>query len=130
VISGRVDFYFSPLLPALPLIADGQLTPLAVSTSQRTPILPDVPSITQAGFLNAEYEFWNGIFVPAKTPAFIVERLHRATKKVLNTSDVQQKLAVFGNVPMTMSSIEFGELIKSEITANSVLVKATGTKVD
>ena len=130
VISGRVDFYFSPLLPALPLIADGQLTALAVSTSQRTPILPDVPTIAEAGFLNAEYEFWNAIFVPAKTPALIVDKLYKTTQKVLNVPDVQQKLAGFGNVPMTMSSTEFGELIKSEITANSVLVKATGIKVD
>jgi tripartite-type tricarboxylate transporter receptor subunit TctC len=113
VISGRVDFYFSPLLPALPLIADGQLTALAVSTSQRTSTLPDVPTIAEAGLLNAEYEFWNAIFVPAKTPAFIVDRLYKTTQKVLNAPDVQQKLAGFGTLPMPMSSIEFGELIKS-----------------
>ena len=60
VMTGRVDFYFCPLLPALSLIRDGKLTALAVSSTQRSPKLPDVPTTTQAGFPNSEYNFWFG----------------------------------------------------------------------
>src|SRR5215510_299789 len=130
VISGRVDFYFSPLLPALPLIGDGQLIALAVSTSQRTRGLPNVPTLAEAGVLNAEYEFWNAIFVPAQTPRLVVDRLYRSTERILNIPDVQRKLADFGNVPMNISSSEFEQRIRSEISANSLLVKATGLKLD
>lgn len=130
VISGRVDFYFSPLLPALPLLTDGQLTALAVSTLQRTPSLPNVPTLAEAGFLNAEYEFWNAIFVPAQTPTSIADRLYRTTQKILSMSDVQQKLVALGNIPMNMSSLEFQQRIKAEISANELLVKAAGIKLD
>jgi tripartite-type tricarboxylate transporter receptor subunit TctC len=130
VISGRVDFYFSPLLPALPLLEDGQLTALAVSTLERAPNLPNVPTLAEAGFLNAEYEFWNAIFVPAQTPPFVAERLYRTTQKILSMSDVQQKLVALGNIPMNMSSSEFQQRIKAEISANLLLVKETGMKLD
>src|SRR5262245_2238221 len=130
VISGRVDFYFSPLLPALPLIGDGQLIALAVSTSTRARILHDVPTIAEAGYPNAEYEFWNGVFVPAQTPRSVIDSLHRATSSVLRIPDVQERLEKLGNVPMTMSSAEFEKHVKDEIAANLVLVKATGIKVE
>jgi len=130
VISGRVDFYFSPLLPAMPLLADGQLTALAVSTLQRTPNLPNVPTLGEAGFLNAEYDFWNAIFVPRQTPSSVVDRLYRTTQKVLSIPDVQQKLVALGNIPMNMSSWEFEERIKAEISANALIVKETGMKLD
>src|SRR4029079_4844231 len=76
VIPGRSDFYFSPLVNALPLMRDGQLQALAVSNSQRASALPDVPTVTQAGYPNSEYNFWAGVFVPAKTPAAVKEKLH------------------------------------------------------
>ena len=130
MISGRVDFYFSPLLPALPLLVDGQLIALAVSSTQRTLNLPNVPTLAEAGILNAEYEFWNAIFVPAQTPSSVVDKLYRTTQKVLSLPDVQQKLAALGNIPMNMSSSEFEERIKAEISTNALLVKATGMKFD
>jgi len=130
VVSGRVDFYFSPLLPALSLIQDGQLVALAVSTSKRVPTLQDVPTIAETGFRHVEYEFWNGMFVPARTPRDVIDRLYTTTSNVLRISAIQEKLAVLGNIPMNMSSSEFEKHVKDEIVANRILVKATGMKLD
>jgi tripartite-type tricarboxylate transporter receptor subunit TctC len=69
VIAGRADFYFAPLVNALPLLKDGQLQALAVSGSSHASALPDVPTTVEAGYPNSEYNFWAGVFAPAKTPA-------------------------------------------------------------
>ena len=68
VVAGRADFYFAPLVNALPLLKDGKLVALAVSGSSRASALPDVPTTVQAGIPNSEYNFWAGMFAPAKTP--------------------------------------------------------------
>src|SRR5436190_703482 len=72
VMTGRIDFYFLPVSPALPLIKDGKVVALAVSTAKRASALPDVPTTAEAGLKDAAYAFWNGIFLPAKTPRDIV----------------------------------------------------------
>src|SRR5215470_4226339 len=65
VMTGRIDFYFSPITPALPLIRDGQLLALAVSSTKRASALPDVPTTVEAGYPNSDFDFWIGMFVPA-----------------------------------------------------------------
>lgn len=126
VMTGRVDFYFSPLLPAIPLIRDGRLTALAVSSSGRVPEFPDIPTTVEAGFPNSEYNFWFGIFVPAKTPRQIVERLSHETAKALQTPSVQGKLSKLGAQPMRMTPDEFDAYVRTEIDANAALVRAAG----
>ncbi len=79
VMTGRIDFYFLPVAPALNLINDGKIRALAVSTSKRAAALPNVPTTAEAGLKDAAYVFWNGLFLPAKTPADIVNRLHAET---------------------------------------------------
>ena len=68
VMAGRIDYYFLPLAPALALIKDGKVTALAVSSDKRAPSLPDVPTTAEIGYPKAAYAFWNGVFVPVKTP--------------------------------------------------------------
>ena len=92
VIAGRADFYFSPLVNAMPLMQDGQLQALAVSNSKRASALPDVPTVAEAGYPNSEYNFWAGVFVPAKTPAPIKEKLYAEIKKALEVPAVRGKL--------------------------------------
>src|SRR5262249_57434419 len=75
VLAGRTDFFFSPLLLALPHIRDGKLQALAVSGSQRATALPDVPTTVEAGYPNSEYNFWVAAFAPANAPAPIPGRL-------------------------------------------------------
>ena len=128
VMTGRVDFYFSPLLPALSLIRDGRLTALAVSSLQRSPQLPNVPTTTEAGFPNSEYNFWFGVFAPAKTPHVIIQRLYEEIAKALDDSAVREKLVKLGVQPMPMTPAQFNDYVGNELEQNAALVKAAGIK--
>ncbi len=130
VVARRVDFACMGMSSALPLIADGQLVPLAVSTPQRSSALPDVPTTIEAGFPDSDYTFWNGMFVPAKTPKPIIEKLHQETLKVLALPEVVAKFKPQGIEPMPLTPAQFDALIVREIAANIALVKAAGLKFD
>jgi tripartite-type tricarboxylate transporter receptor subunit TctC len=126
VITGRIDFYFVAIGAALPYIKDGKLAALAVNSAKRSAALPDVPTIQEAGFNNAEYPTWFGLFVPARTPREIVDKLHRETLKALQEPKVRDKLAALGFDPMVMTPSEFDAFIAKDIAANAALVKAVG----
>lgn len=128
VMTGRVDFYFCPLLPALPLIKDGRLVALAVSGTQRDPLLPDVPTTVEAGFADSAYTFWFGLFAPAGTPGSIVERLHRATAEALESAEVKEKLTRLGVRPMPKTPAQFDRHVRGELDQNAALVAAAGIK--
>jgi tripartite-type tricarboxylate transporter receptor subunit TctC len=128
VMTGRVDFTSMGMSSALPLIKDGKVVPIAVSTPKRSVTLPDVPTTLEAGFPDSDYVYWMGMFVPAKTPQPIVERLRSETEKALKHPSVVSKFAAQGIEPMPMSSAEFDALIKKEIASNIALVKAAGLK--
>ncbi len=130
VVAGRADFYFAPLVNALPLLKDGKVVALAVSGSSRASALPDVPTTVQAGFPNSEYNFWAGMFAPAKTPAAIRERLYAEMAKALATPTVRERLQTLGADPMPLNSAQFDALVKQEIETNTALVKAAGIKVN
>jgi tripartite-type tricarboxylate transporter receptor subunit TctC len=129
VIAGRSDFYFSPVVNALPLMKDGQLQALAVSNSSRASALPDIPTIAQAGY-DMEYNFWAGIFLPSKTPAAIKEKLHAEISKALQTPVVSEKLKNLGADPLRLSPAEFDALVKKEIETNSKIARAANIRVE
>src|SRR5688500_1082799 len=93
VIASRVDFFFGPVALVLPHIREGKLAALAVNADKRSAALPDVPTLREAGFHDAEYPIWFGLFVPAGTPREIVERLHRETLSALQAPRVRERLA-------------------------------------
>lgn len=126
VISGRIDFYFCPIGPALPFIRDGELTALVVSGARRAASLPEVQTLSEAGFADADYLFWLGLFAPARTPRDIIEKLHRETAEALAMPGVRAKLTMLGVDPMPMSPAEFDTFVKHEIAANAALVKSVG----
>jgi tripartite-type tricarboxylate transporter receptor subunit TctC len=128
VMAGRVDFFFAPVGVALPYVKEGKLVALAVNSAERSSALPDVPTTSEAGFTNAEYPFWIGIFLPAKTPREIVEKLHDATLKALQAPKVKDKLAALGVDPMVMTPTEFDAHVEKEIALNTALVEAIGLK--
>ena len=128
VMTGRIDFCCIGIPATLPLIKDGRLLPLAVSTPKRSAALPDVPTISEAGFKDADYIYWNGILVPAKTPRAIVERLHAETQKALAQPEVKEKFAPQGVEPLPLTPAEFDALIAKEIASNVALAKAAGLK--
>lgn len=130
IVADRVDFYFVPLLPAKGMIDEGQLTALAVSSSQRASGLPDVPTTVEAGFPNSEYNFWIGVLVASATQGDIVTRLHDEIKTALANPTVKERLTRLGADPMPLTSAQFDALIKKEIDDNIELVKAAGIKVN
>ena len=128
VIAGRVDFFFGPTALVLPSIRDGRLTALIVNGATRTPALPDVPTTAEAGFKDAEYPIWYGLFVPAKTPRHIVDRLHDETAKALDDPSVRDRLATLFVDRLIMTPREFDAYIQREIDLNATLVQAAGIK--
>jgi tripartite-type tricarboxylate transporter receptor subunit TctC len=123
IIGGRIDFYFCPLATALPLIREGQVRALVVSTPTRVRDLPDVPTPIDAGLKNADSSIWFGVFVPSKTPPEVIEKLYVTGTKVLNTADMQASLKKIGVEPMPMKSSEMDALLVKEIADNKVLLK-------
>jgi len=127
-MTGRVDFCCMGLSSAIAFIRDGRLIPLAVSTTKRSPALPNVPTTIEAGFPDSDYTFWNGMLAPAKTPRPIIDRLHAEVQKALALPEVQAKLVPQGVDPMPLSPQEFDAMIAREIVSNIRLAKAAGLK--
>ena len=128
VLGGRIDFYFCPLATALPLIQQGQLRALVVSTAKRVVELPDVPTPVDIGLQDADSAIWFGVFVPAKTPRDIVEKLNAVGEKVLADPAMQASLKKLGIEPMPLKPAEMDDLVKRETAANLELIKAAGIK--
>jgi tripartite-type tricarboxylate transporter receptor subunit TctC len=126
VMMGRVDFYFVPILPALQLIREGKLLALAVSTSQRSSALPEVPTTTELGFPSSEYNFWVGLFLPAKTPKDIVVRMNEETRKAVQSAALKERFGKLAAEPMVMTQPEFDDFIRKDIAAMGELAKASG----
>src|SRR5262249_35216236 len=96
VMTGRVDFIFIGISSGLPFIQNKQLVPLAVSSAKRSPALPNIVTTLEAGYKDSDFNYWNGMLVPAKTPRAIVDRLHTEATKALALPEVQQKLTAQG----------------------------------
>jgi tripartite-type tricarboxylate transporter receptor subunit TctC len=128
VITGRVDYYFCPVLAVLPLLKDGKLIALAAGSTKRSAALPDLPTTIEAGVPNSDYNFWVGMFAPSKTPRDVINRLYQEVVKALNSPDVREKLGRLGAEPMPFTPEQFDKYIVDEIASNAALVKAAGIK--
>jgi tripartite-type tricarboxylate transporter receptor subunit TctC len=124
VMTGRVDMYFCPITPALPLIRDGKVLALAVSSSQRAKALPDVPTTVQAGVPDSDLDFWVGSFVPKKTPRDVIATMHGEIVKALNNPATMGKLTTLGVQPMIMEPDAFDKRIANEADIAKKLAKA------
>jgi tripartite-type tricarboxylate transporter receptor subunit TctC len=129
VLSGDTEFYFVPLPAARGLIASGKVAALGVSTATRSPSMPDVPTTVEAGLPNSEYNFWVGMWAPAKTPKAIVDRLNAETAKALANPQVREKLTKMGAEPASQPASAFDAFVKQEIEVNGALVKAAGVPI-
>jgi len=117
VMTGRIDFYFLPIAPALPLIGQGKVIALAVSTPRRVQLLPEVPTIAEAGYPNAEYLFWGGLSAPAKTPRAIVEKLNREVNTALGMPAIREKLHNLGAEPEPTTPDQFARFFADDVAA-------------
>ena len=123
VMAGRIDYYFIPLAAAASALGSGKLTVLAVSSPQRAALLPEVPSIVEAGYPKAVFRFWVGLSAPARTPAAIVSKVHDATEKALQDPGLKERLAKLGVTPEPMSVEAFGQFVKDDIADTVQLAK-------
>jgi len=130
IITGRVDYYFCPVISVLQFIKEGRLLALAAGSTRRSSALPDVPTTLEAGIPNSDYNFWVGMIVPAKTPRDIVSKLYQNTLKALQASDMKEKMAKLGAESMLMTPAQFDAYIRAEIKTNAALVKAAGIKIN
>ncbi len=117
VMTGRIDFYFVPISPAVPMIQQGKVVPLAVSTAKRAALLPDVPTIAEAGYPNAEYVFWGGLSAPSKTPREIIVKLHDEVQKALDIPAIRERLKQIGVQEQPMSPEQFAKYFADDVAA-------------
>jgi tripartite-type tricarboxylate transporter receptor subunit TctC len=130
VITGRVDFYFCPVISVVQFIKEGKLVALATGSTRRASALPDVPTTLEAGIPNSDYNFWIGMMMRAKTPRAIVTKIHENTVKALKAPEAKERLGKLGAEPMIMTPEEFSGYIKADIAANAKLIKAAGIPVN
>lgn len=129
LIPGRIDCYFGSG-ELLTYSRSGQVRVLGSSGSKRSPVAPDVPTIAEAGVPGYEVESWQGVFVPAKTPAPIVQKLNAAITKALAEPDVVRKLTATAYLPSPSSPDALGKFLKEETAKWSSIIKSAGLKID
>ena len=122
-MTGRIDIYFAPITPALPLIKDGKLLALTVASSKRASALPDVPTSIEAGVPDSDFDFWVGAFVPKKTPRDVVAKMHAEIIKGIKNPAVQEKLAKLGVEELIMEPEAFDARVAKEAAIAKKLAK-------
>lgn len=130
LLTGRVTMIFIPTSVVLPLVRDGRLRGLAVTSLKRSPAIPELPTVDESGLRGFEVMLWDGLLAPAGTPAAIVRKLHLETVKALAQADVQAKFADLGLERIGNSPDEFAAAIKSQISQWAKTIKELGVKAD
>jgi tripartite-type tricarboxylate transporter receptor subunit TctC len=125
LLGGHVPASVNPISESLPFARSGTLRTLAVTGAQRSPFLPDVPTMTEAGY-KIVVDSWLGVFVPAKTPAEVVNALSSAIAEAVKSSPMTESLAKIGNVPAFQTPAEFAAVVKADVARWAPVVKASG----
>jgi tripartite-type tricarboxylate transporter receptor subunit TctC len=128
LFSNSVDCYWAPISAGMAHLKSGKLRALAVSSSKRSPALPEVPTTGEAGVQGADAPLWFGVWGPAGVPADIVGKINADARKALADPGVKEKLANLGNDAMDMSPQEFARFVRSEIDDYQRVVRAAGIK--
>jgi tripartite-type tricarboxylate transporter receptor subunit TctC len=127
-IAGRFTYYLVPISLALPHIRDGTLVALGVSTARRSTLLPEVPTIAEAGVAGFDFPIWYGIWVRAGTPKSVVDKLANDIRRVVAGPDLHDWIAKHGGEPMRMAQPEFARFVQSESEDAARLIKAAWIK--
>jgi tripartite-type tricarboxylate transporter receptor subunit TctC len=128
--SGQVQAMFTSTASAAPLVGSGKLRPLAVTTPARSALLPEVPTMAEAGWPAAEVVVWSGIMAPAALPRTIGRRLERAFVEAAHASEVRDRLVRLGADPVGRGAREFGELLEKDLALWQRVALASGVKVE
>ena len=130
VVAGQVEIMFATAASVLGHIKGNTVRPLAVTTPQRTPILPDLPTVAEAGIPGFDATTWHGLVAPARTSKEVLDTLHKATLSALNDPAVRKSLVDLGVDVVGNTPDEFAAYIKTEIPKWTAVVKASGAKLD
>lgn len=130
VISGETDMLFSNILPAVPAIKDKRLKPLAITSSKRSALLPDVPTVSEAGFPDGEVETLYGLLGPAGIPGDILKRLYEEVVKIMQSPEMEGQLQKNDFKPLTSTPEEFRKTVSFETSKWEKVIKARGIKGD
>ena len=123
-IEGRTTYMIAPIAITLTPIRDGKLFPLGVTTARRSTLLPEVPTIAEAGVAGFDFPIWYGMWVPAGTPTGVVSKLSKDIARVLAGPDVRDWIAKHGSEPMNMTQPEFARFVQSESEDAARFIKA------
>lgn len=130
VLAGRLSAYFTNPITGLAHIQSGKIRALATTGSQRMKVLPDVPTIKEIGYKDFEVVEWNGFFVPAGTPADVINKLSESVKLATQQPEVQKRMAAQGVEPVGNTPKEFGIFLQGQIEKWSALVKSNNIRAD
>ena len=130
VVSNQVEVISGSMPPVAPFIKQGTLKALGISSLKRADALPNVPTVTEAGFPDFEERSWVGFFAPAKTPAAIVNRLNAEIGQIVQIPEVRDRLAAMGMEPQPGSAAEFADYVRKEVAMWVKIVKSTGITVE
>ena len=130
VLGGQVEMMFDAISTMAPNVRAGKLKALGTTGKVRSPVLPEVPTVAEAGVPGYEATIWLGLMAPAGTPAQIVNRLNAEIAKFVNSAEVRDAWAKQGAVPMSMTPDEFGLYLRQDLEKWAKVVKLSGAKVD
>jgi tripartite-type tricarboxylate transporter receptor subunit TctC len=127
-IAGRVCCYWAPINAALPHVNGGRAVALAVSSAQRSTLLPNVPTVAEQGVPGFDYTLWVGLWGHAAIPADVVGKINADVNRALASPDLADRLTKLGTLPMKMSSAEFNQFVRKEVEDTAKVLKAAGIK--
>jgi len=130
ILGGQVQMMFDTIATMSPSVEAGLVRALGTTGEERSPILPDVPTISEAGVAGFQASGWVGIVAPAATPKPIVERLNAEIQKILNSTEIKESWAKQGVVPLSMTASEFGAFIAAEIEKWAKVAETAGVKIN
>jgi tripartite-type tricarboxylate transporter receptor subunit TctC len=130
LLGGRLGFFLASLETAIPQMKAGTIRTLAVTSAQRVPVLPDIPTVAESGYPGFETTTWYGILVPKGTPQPIVARLSTEIVKVLESADVRERMAANGGATIKPGPAAFDAQLKSELTKWSRVIREAGVKIE
>jgi len=130
LVGGQIQLDFDTTSSAMAFIKGGKVKALAVMSPKRTPELPDVPTLAEAGLPGVEMTTWYGLFVTAGTPKPVIDRLYAETMKAIKDPDVQKRLVGLGGEPGNVTQAEFAALVKSDYDRFGKLIKEANVKLD
>lgn len=129
-MTGRVQFFLSPLASALNLVKEGRAQAVGVSGAKRAPQFPDIPTIAESGLPGYRFDYWYGMLAPAKTPRAVIDKLNREITDIMRAEDVRTRWVALGVEPAPMTPQAFDQWIRDDIATSIKLARAANIKAD